>query len=158
MAPSGESATAVTFFVCASTSSRTYRFKNNHFTKMCCGTEAGSYLRRIDFCITQLKAQGPSRTCNESKEEVPTEGGPHIGPLMCVVLMNSFSVQYTDIVLADCWTGFLVDISVHPGGNPGANLKSISHRCHLFEVAFLWELTKETIHLPLGCLQGEMCT
>jgi len=22
-----------------------------------------------DFCITQLKAQGPSRTCNESKEE-----------------------------------------------------------------------------------------
>jgi len=32
-------------------------------------TEAGSYLRLIDFCITQLKAQGPSRTCNESKEE-----------------------------------------------------------------------------------------
>jgi len=23
----------------------------------------------IDFCITQRKAQGPSRTCNESKEE-----------------------------------------------------------------------------------------
>jgi len=33
------------------------------------GTEAGSYLRLIDSCITQLKAQGPSRTCNESKEE-----------------------------------------------------------------------------------------
>ena len=29
----------------------------------------GSYLRLIDSCITQLKAQGPSRTCNESKEE-----------------------------------------------------------------------------------------
>ena len=43
---------------------------------------------------------------------------------------------------------------IHPGGNPWANLKSISHRCHLFEVAFVWELTKETIHLPLGCLQG----
>jgi len=28
-----------------------------------------SYLRLIDSCITQLKAQGPSRTCNESKEE-----------------------------------------------------------------------------------------
>ena len=42
---------------------------NNHFTEMCCGTEAGSYLRLIDSCITQLKAQGPSRTCNESKEE-----------------------------------------------------------------------------------------
>ena len=32
-------------------------------------TEAGSYFRLIDSCITQLKAQGPSRTCNESKEE-----------------------------------------------------------------------------------------
>ena len=30
---------------------------------------------------------------------------------------------------------------IHPGGNPGANVKSISHRCHLFEVAFVWELT-----------------
>jgi len=27
-----------------------------------------SYLRLIDSCITQLKAQGPSRSCNESKE------------------------------------------------------------------------------------------
>ena len=36
---------------------------------LCCGTEAGSYLRLIDSCITQLKAQGPSRTCNQSKEE-----------------------------------------------------------------------------------------
>jgi len=32
-------------------------------------TRRGSYLRLIDSCITQLKAQGPSRTCNESKEE-----------------------------------------------------------------------------------------
>ena len=42
----------------------------------------------------------------------------------------------------------------HPGGNPGANLKSIPHRCYLFEVAFVWEFTKETIVLPLGCLPG----
>ena len=42
----------------------------------------------------------------------------------------------------------------HPGGNPGGNLVSISHRCYLREVAFGWELTKETIYLPLGCLQG----
>ena len=42
----------------------------------------------------------------------------------------------------------------HSGGNPWANIQSISHRCYLFEVAFVWELTKETIHLPLGCLQG----
>ena len=45
-------------------------------------------------------------------------------------------------------------ISTHPGGNLGANLKSISHRCHPILVAFVWELTKETVHLPLGCLQG----
>ena len=36
-------------------------------------TEAGSYLRLTDFCITQLKAQGPSRTCNECKEEEEKE-------------------------------------------------------------------------------------
>ena len=36
---------------------------------MCSGSEAGSYLRLTDSCITQLKAQGPSRTCNESEEE-----------------------------------------------------------------------------------------
>ena len=35
-----------------------------------------------------------------------------------------------------------------------ANLKSVSLKCHLFEVAFVWELIEETIHLPLGCLQG----
>ena len=40
-----------------------------HPAEMCCGTEPGSYLRLIDSCITQLKAQGPSRACNESKEE-----------------------------------------------------------------------------------------
>ena len=32
-------------------------------------TEAGSHLRPIDSCITHLKAQGPSRTYNESEEE-----------------------------------------------------------------------------------------
>ena len=32
-------------------------------------TEAGSCLGLIDSCITQLKAQGLSRTCNESKKE-----------------------------------------------------------------------------------------
>ena len=36
-------------------------------------TEAGSYLRLIDPCITQLEAQGPSRTFNESKEEEAEE-------------------------------------------------------------------------------------
>ena len=31
--------------------------------------QKGAYLRLIDSFITHLKAQGPSRTCNESKEE-----------------------------------------------------------------------------------------
>jgi len=47
------------------------------------------------------------------------------------------------------WPGQL-----HPGGDPGANLKSISHRCRPILVAFVWQLTKETINLPLGCTQG----
>jgi len=50
---------------------------NNYFTEMCSGSEEGSYLRLTDVCITQLKAQGPSRTCNESKEE---ELGVHQQP------------------------------------------------------------------------------
>jgi len=37
---------------------------------LCSGSEAGSYLRFMDSCITQLKAKGPSRTFHESKEEV----------------------------------------------------------------------------------------
>jgi len=32
-------------------------------------TSPRSCLRLMDSCITQLKAQGPSRTCNERKEE-----------------------------------------------------------------------------------------
>ena len=43
---------------------------------------------------------------------------------------------------------------VHPKVELRANLKSISHRCHLFDVAFVWVLTRETICLPPGCLQG----
>ena len=30
------------------------QFKNNYFTEMCSGSEEGSYLMLIDFCITQL--------------------------------------------------------------------------------------------------------
>ena len=44
----------------------------------------GSYLRLIDSCITQLKVEGPSRTCNESKEE-EGEDSVHDCP-SCVVI------------------------------------------------------------------------
>ena len=47
-----------------------------------------------------------------------------------------------------------VHIESYPGGNPVANLKSISHRFYLRDVVCEWELTKESICLPLGCLQG----
>jgi len=30
------------------------QFKNKHFTEMCSGSEAGSDLRLIDSCITQI--------------------------------------------------------------------------------------------------------
>ena len=40
------------------------------------------------------------------------------------------------------YTCFEFRVSGHPGGNPGANLKSISHRCHPILVAVVWELTK----------------
>ena len=42
---------------------------------------ARSYLRLIDSCIMQLKAQGPCRTCNESKEE--EEGAREAGLGVC---------------------------------------------------------------------------
>ena len=45
-------------------------------------------------------------------------------------------------------------ISSHPEGNTGANLESSSHRCHPILEEFVWDLTKESINLPLGCLQG----
>jgi len=46
----------------------------------------------------------------------------------------------------------------HPGVELRANLKPISYRCHLFEVdrrgGICMGVDLETIHLPLGCLQG----
>ena len=51
-------------------------------------SEADSYLRLIDSCITQLKAQGPSRTCNESKEEVQnSESDYRVIPPFCNVVV-----------------------------------------------------------------------
>jgi len=38
-----------------------FRFKNNYFSEMCSGSEEGSYLRLIDFCITQRARFAPGR-------------------------------------------------------------------------------------------------
>ena len=51
------------------------RLNNVKPLKCCLLAEAGSYLRLIDSCITQFKAQGPSRTCNESKEAASLGSG-----------------------------------------------------------------------------------
>jgi len=66
-------------YTCVSLNSRRESDKEEEKNGQCTGMRmgscassacfAGSYLRLIDFCITQLKAQGSSRTCNESKEE-----------------------------------------------------------------------------------------
>ena len=43
------------------------QFKNHCFTVMCSGSEAGSYLRLIDFCITQDIWKNPfSYYCGEA--------------------------------------------------------------------------------------------
>jgi len=54
-----------------------------------CGTEAGSYLRLIHSCITQLKAQGPSRTCNERK----ASGSKHAASFPGLMRMPGQSTQ-----------------------------------------------------------------
>jgi len=74
---------------------------------MWCGTQAGSYLRLIDSCSTQLKAQGPFRTCNQSKEEqernVPaTQGtthlpGTHGATSSSSVLLSSLELSDTKV-------------------------------------------------------------
>jgi len=101
--------------------------------------------RRHDSCAKMghtmsslfgFKAQGPSRTCNESKEEEEE------GFWIC---RDSPFPSTTQVRLT---------ATSRPGGNPGENLRSISHRCHPILVAFVWELTEETIDLHLGCLQG----
>jgi len=50
----GEGSASVSISVQAVLNWYSSQFKNNHFTEMCSGTEAGSYLRLIDPCITQL--------------------------------------------------------------------------------------------------------
>jgi len=50
---------------------------------------AGSYLRLIDSCITQLEVQGPYRTCNESNEqEEEGGGGAHVQPRALVAALG----------------------------------------------------------------------
>ena len=55
-------------------------------------TEVGSYLRLMDSCITQSKAQGTFWTCNDSKEE---EERMTIGHLIETMLGKVHPTPYT---------------------------------------------------------------
>ena len=43
---------------------------------MCSGSAAGSYVRLIDSFVTQMRAQGPSRTCDKSTQDAEEERPP----------------------------------------------------------------------------------
>ena len=62
--------------------------------------------------------------------------------------------QASSLIKLRITTALPLALLLRPGVELRAKLKSISHRCHLFEVAFVWELTKETIHLPLDYQGG----
>ena len=93
------------------------------FSAMCSGSEAVSYVRLIDSCVTDLKAQRPSRTCNASKAEEEEEH-PHqlkIGlPHGCVPYSNgSFSLHrhHTPCPL-DPWLSTLIPRPSTPNPKP----------------------------------------
>ena len=48
------------------------------------------------------------------------------------------------------WSGPRVLGRTHPGGDPGANRKSIYHRCHPITVAFVWKLTREIVDMRVA--------
>ena len=63
-----------------------------------------AHLRLIDSCITQHKAQGPFKTCNESKEEEEFSGGTLDAPgrakcetLSSSLLLSSLELSYTKV-------------------------------------------------------------
>ena len=73
----------------------------------CTARVGGSCLRLIDFCITQLKAQGPSRTCNESKEEKKVEGGEGVSfqPWDLMVLDNKRACWWKTVTVSESGLG-----------------------------------------------------
>ena len=69
----------------------------------------------------------------------------------CLVQSRETS-NYSRCARTDKGVSALGQVSNHPEFELRANCRSISHRCRLFEVACVRELTGETIHVPLGCL------
>ena len=92
-------------------------------SEMCNGFEAGAYLRLIDSCITQLKVQGPYRTCNERKEE-EEEGirkvnmrGAHLSPQSgCSSNVAVYQINLTQVVSlpgGECQSGCSSNVVVY---------------------------------------------
>ena len=67
-------------------------------------TETGSYLRLIDFCITQLEAQGPSSTCNENEEEEEDLGERFDAPETHGFLDRDLFSALLELLLLTCKT------------------------------------------------------
>ena len=70
------------------------------------------------------------------------------------VLPSPAITGFTFGVKADLCSRLHRDLALHSEDDPGEILKSIALRCYFLAVAFVWELTEETMNWPLGCLQG----
>ena len=87
---------------------------------MCSGSEAGSYLRLIDSCITQLKAQVPSRTRDESKEEEdPMRKQNQSETSLCAILRVEVAVFASTCVIIQ---GYLAHKKLPPPKSPTVGL------------------------------------
>jgi hypothetical protein len=95
--------------------------------------------RRFDSRVTGNSSSDEESPSSSSDEESPSRFADTLAPWYK-------SVDFlTRASLLDS------DPDDHPGGNPGANLQYISRRRYLREEASNWELTHETVYLPLGC-------
>jgi len=67
----------------------------------CSYSQVSGGLGLIDSCITQLKAQGPSRTCNESEEEDEEGFRGVLFEALLLVVSLLFSLLLSSLELSD---------------------------------------------------------
>jgi len=109
----------------------------------CFSCRPGSYLRLTDSCITQLKAQGPSRTCNQRKEEEEEEaavlvdtlnGLVHRGTLGFLVSRCALLPANPRRVRVQC---LKMAVKPHPRWSNGLPTTPTSPRRHIFRSSLL---------------------
>jgi len=119
-------------------------------------SEAGSYFRLIDSCTTQLKARGPSVTCNESKEE--EEGLPRPSSISAAVFLPFFGVFDSSASSGTClrlWGLRLSDTKVCEP-EIRALLGTTAHVCKLVQVGgHLDRRRRSSVHYLLLHLLSE---